>query len=416
MRAGDDRAVVAEIAQSTTVAAENLPWACRGPDEVSTMLREMRERFPGLRFEPSTRHVEFGVVIEQARVRDRDALAEAALAAEVDDAARAAQEEAQGERHPMWDTPVRGRSTELVLWTEAGPSDLPQPPVPLNLPVRVTVLHDDLQVHEVRLSFPAALLRRALGQYVDPLEMSLSEVQSAFIAPPDVALTTHALDRPDPAPVPAGSATHRADAASSSPRPRRRRRLVLVVVALLAVVAAASWWVTQDRADSAAAPPSSAAVQPSAHEPAGPPDVSGHTSTAASSTAPTVTRAESSTAPQRTPNVTLRSDLAFGFNSARLSPAARAAVTQVALQVRRTGLTGTIYVDGFTDDIGSTSYGMLLSQRRADAVSDILRSHLLGVPVTIASVGHGESDPIASNATDAGRQENRRVTITLPRS
>src|SRR4051794_6581937 len=139
MRAGDDRAVVAEIAQSTTVAAENLPWACRGPDEVSTMLREMRERFPGLRFEPSTRHVGFGVVIEQARVRDRDALAEAALAAEVDDAARAAQEEAQGERHPMWDTPVRGRSTELVLWTESGPSDLPQPPVPLNLPVRVTV-------------------------------------------------------------------------------------------------------------------------------------------------------------------------------------------------------------------------------------------------------------------------------------
>ena len=54
MRAGDDRAVVAEIGQSTTVAAENLPWACRGPDEVDTMLREARDRFPGLTFEPSS--------------------------------------------------------------------------------------------------------------------------------------------------------------------------------------------------------------------------------------------------------------------------------------------------------------------------------------------------------------------------
>ncbi len=73
MRAGDDRAVVAAIGQSTTVTAENLPWACRGPDEVDTMLREARERFPGLTFESSARHVGFGVVIEEARVRDVEA-------------------------------------------------------------------------------------------------------------------------------------------------------------------------------------------------------------------------------------------------------------------------------------------------------------------------------------------------------
>jgi len=210
LRAGDADALAASVGQTTTVTAENMPWACRGPDEVQTMLREARERFPGLTFEPSTRHVGFGLVIEEARVRDVAAEAEAALGAEVDDAARAAEEEVRAEIHPMWDEPLAGRSSELVLWNEAVQFDLPLPPVPLNMPVRVTVRHDDLQVHEVVLSFPAALLKRALGQYGDPLEMSLSEVQSAFIAPAGAGLTTHSLAGPElnltpasaPAPAP----------------------------------------------------------------------------------------------------------------------------------------------------------------------------------------------------------------------
>ncbi len=112
--------------------------------------------------------------------------------------------------------------------------------------------------------------------------------------------------------------------------------------------------------------------------------------------------------------MTLRSDLAFGFNSSTLSPAAKVAVGQVAHQVRRAGLTGKIYVDGYTDDVGSAAYGLVLSQRRADAVSAYLQSQLLGAPVSIVSVGHGESDPVVSNATAAGQKQNRRVTITLP--
>ncbi len=129
-----------------------------------------------------------------------------------------------------------------------------------------------------------------------------------------------------------------------------------------------------------------------------------------------MTRTQSAAAPTRAPHVTLKSDLAFDINSAQLSPAAEAAVARLAAQVRRAGLTGKIYVAGYTDDVGSTAYGQVLSQRRADAVSTYLQSRLLGVPVSIESVGHGESDPVASNATAAGRQQNRRVTITLPRS
>ena len=129
-----------------------------------------------------------------------------------------------------------------------------------------------------------------------------------------------------------------------------------------------------------------------------------------------MTRSETAAPPSRTPNVTLRSDLAFGFNSSTLSPDAKVAIAQIADQVRGAGLTGRIYVDGYTDDLGSTTYGLVLSQRRADAVSAYLQSHLLGVPVSIVSVGHGESDPVVSNATAAGRKQNRRVTLTLPRS
>ena len=43
-----------------------------------------------------------------------------------------------------------------------------------------------------------------------------------------------------------------------------------------------------------------------------------------------------------------------------------------------------------------------------------LQSQLLGAPVSIVSVGHGEANPVASNATTAGQKQNRRVTLTLP--
>ena len=113
--------------------------------------------------------------------------------------------------------------------------------------------------------------------------------------------------------------------------------------------------------------------------------------------------------------MTLKSDLAFGFNSSTLSPEAKAAVAAVAQQVRTAGLTGKIYVDGYTDDIGSAAYGMLLSQRRADAVSDYLQSQLLGAPGH-RSCPSGTASRTRSRATPptAGRQQNRRVTITLP--
>lgn len=71
-----------------------------------------------------------------------------------------------------------------------------------------------------------------------------------------------------------------------------------------------------------------------------------------------------------------------------------------------------IEVAGHTDSSGSDRYNQLLSQQRAQSVSN----HLIefGVePVRIDTVGYGETMPIASNNTESGRQQNRRVELTL---
>ncbi len=71
-----------------------------------------------------------------------------------------------------------------------------------------------------------------------------------------------------------------------------------------------------------------------------------------------------------------------------------------------------IQVVGHTDSTGSDSYNQSLSERRANAVATILRAD--GVPSTrLQTVGMGESAPIASNDTESGRQQNRRVEINI---
>ncbi|MBO0846667.1 MAG: hypothetical protein J2P22_14755, partial [Nocardioides sp.] len=205
LRAGDDHGVLAACGDTTTVSAENLSWSCTGRDRILTMLMEARDRFPGLTFESRTRHVGFGLVIDEARVRDQTGDAQTAR---------------------------------------------------LDMPVRVTVRHDDLQVHEVTLSFPAALLKRALGIRVDPLEVSLSEVQSAFFSPVGEGLTTYSLAHPDLALVPPAAVEETAPGAEAEqPKRRRRRVLVSLAVVLVAALTVGGWWVVQGRGGAAVAGP-----------------------------------------------------------------------------------------------------------------------------------------------------------------
>ncbi len=104
-------------------------------------------------------------------------------------------------------------------------------------------------------------------------------------------------------------------------------------------------------------------------------------------------------------------DVLFEVDSARLRPGAARRLDALAgyltaergVQVR---------VDGHTDSTASDAYNLELSRARAEAVADVLVQ--AGVPERRLRVeGFGERQPVATNATVAGRQQNRRVEITL---
>ncbi|GHD02940.1 OmpA family protein [Zhihengliuella salsuginis] len=67
---------------------------------------------------------------------------------------------------------------------------------------------------------------------------------------------------------------------------------------------------------------------------------------------------------------------------------------------------------GHTDDVQDEDHNQRLSERRAQAIADEIAS-ALGGGVDIEVSGRGESEPIADNETDAGRQLNRRVEVTV---
>ncbi len=105
------------------------------------------------------------------------------------------------------------------------------------------------------------------------------------------------------------------------------------------------------------------------------------------------------------------SGITFDFDSATVRPEFRRTLDQVADTLGRYEQT---YVDvyGHTDSVGSDAYNQTLSERRAGAVASYLTSR--GVQsARLATRGFGESEPIASNETEEGRAENRRVEIKL---
>lgn len=105
------------------------------------------------------------------------------------------------------------------------------------------------------------------------------------------------------------------------------------------------------------------------------------------------------------------SGITFAYNSATVQPQFQRTLDQVAQTLAQYNQT---YIDvyGFTDSTGSDAYNQQLSERRATAVADYLASR--GVqPARIGTRGFGESNPVASNETEAGRAANRRVEIKI---
>ncbi len=101
----------------------------------------------------------------------------------------------------------------------------------------------------------------------------------------------------------------------------------------------------------------------------------------------------------------------FAFNSADLNAQFFPVLDKVAATLAEYNKT-VIEVAGHTDSVGSDAYNLQLSDRRANSVAAYLASH--GVDRSrMVTVGAGEAHPIASNDTDAGRAQNRRVEITI---
>ncbi|HEU4562378.1 MAG TPA: OmpA family protein [Longimicrobium sp.] len=109
--------------------------------------------------------------------------------------------------------------------------------------------------------------------------------------------------------------------------------------------------------------------------------------------------------------VTFASGILYPFNSVDILPAGRENLRQLAQSLQRYPGTEVLIV-GHTDNVGTDAYNMTLSQRRADSARSYLIS--MGVPgERIRTSGRGESEPVASNETESGRQQNRRVEIAI---
>jgi outer membrane protein OmpA-like peptidoglycan-associated protein len=104
-------------------------------------------------------------------------------------------------------------------------------------------------------------------------------------------------------------------------------------------------------------------------------------------------------------------NITFDFGSSTLKPQFHSVLDNVAGSLTEYDQTR-IEVTGHTDSVGSDSANHALSVRRAESVAGYLSSR--GVVRSRMMVsGAGESRPVASNDTDAGRAQNRRVEITI---
>ena len=105
------------------------------------------------------------------------------------------------------------------------------------------------------------------------------------------------------------------------------------------------------------------------------------------------------------------SDVLFDFGKATLKPGTRETLAKVAgILLAYPGLR--LQLEGHTDSVGSDAFNQTLSEKRAFAVRD----YLVGAGISgnsLTAIGYGKASPVASNDTDAGRQQNRRVEMVV---
>ena len=104
-------------------------------------------------------------------------------------------------------------------------------------------------------------------------------------------------------------------------------------------------------------------------------------------------------------------DVLFATGKFELQPNAREALARFSgIVLAHPGLK--LQVEGYTDSVGSDTFNQTLSENRANSVRAYLIAQGLD-PTSISAVGYGKSNPVASNDTAQGRQQNRRVEIII---
>jgi outer membrane protein OmpA-like peptidoglycan-associated protein len=109
--------------------------------------------------------------------------------------------------------------------------------------------------------------------------------------------------------------------------------------------------------------------------------------------------------------VTLPGSIYFDVNKSDVKPAMRARLTEIA-KALATVPNQRVLVEGHTDSDGSAEYNLQLSRLRANSVRSVLVAGGVS-PDRIESQGYGETRPVATNGTSAGKAQNRRVEIVI---
>lgn len=110
--------------------------------------------------------------------------------------------------------------------------------------------------------------------------------------------------------------------------------------------------------------------------------------------------------------VTIRLEVLFDFDKSVVKPEYYPEIEKVADFMKQYPMTDTV-IEGHTDSVGTAAYNLSLSQRRAEAVRQVLIDQFKVDASRLTSVGYGEERPIADNRTAEGRQLNRRVVAVV---
>lgn len=109
--------------------------------------------------------------------------------------------------------------------------------------------------------------------------------------------------------------------------------------------------------------------------------------------------------------VTFDSDVLFPLNSSYLTDKAKGEIDKL-VELLGDYPDASLIVDGHTDATGTEGYNQWLSEKRAESVKKYMADH--GVAADrITTNGYGQAKPVAANDTKEGRQQNRRVEVTI---